>query len=104
MSATQTWSGPVAVKSRSSRSGAGRASWSLCVVFVHLRRLTPRMPAPRITRATRFRLALAPLDGRSACTRGAPYVPSLSSWIAWIVSRSAAFAFARSEGARFSQA
>ena len=35
-------------------------------------------------RATRFRLAGRSWSGSSACIRGAPYEPSLSSWISWI--------------------
>ncbi len=56
MSATQSWFGPAAVKSRSTRSGAGRASRSRDVVVdERLRRLTPAKPAARISRATRLR-------------------------------------------------
>jgi hypothetical protein len=104
ISATQTWSGPVAVKFRSTRSGAGRVSSPRTVVVVHFLRLTPRMPAALITRATRLRLALAPFAGRSAWIRGAPYVPSLSTWIAVIVSSSAAFALDRADGSRLRHA
>src|SRR5438132_1396972 len=47
MSATQRRSGAAAVKSRSTRSGAGRASRSRMVVRVPLRRLTPAKPSAR---------------------------------------------------------
>src|SRR5205807_10280496 len=55
MSATQRRSGPGALKSRSTRSGAGRASRSRMVVRGLLRRLTPAKPSARISRATRLR-------------------------------------------------
>src|SRR6266540_7175535 len=45
MSATQSRSGPGAVKSRSTRSGAGQASGQRTVVRIPLRRLTPCKPA-----------------------------------------------------------
>src|SRR6266540_2327474 len=45
MSATQSRSGPGAVKSRSTRSGAGQASGQRSVVRIPLRRLTPCKPA-----------------------------------------------------------
>ena len=103
MSATQSWSGPVAVKARSTRSGAARSSSSRTVVFVHFRRVTPWIPTSHITRATRFRLA--PISfGRSAWILGAPYVPSLFLWLFLISSNSSAFAFDRAEGARLSHA
>src|SRR5260370_37047312 len=53
MSATQSRFGAAAEKSRSTRSGAGRASLSRRVVTtVPRRRLTPTIPAARISRAT----------------------------------------------------
>ena len=57
MSATQSWSGPVAVKARFTRSPVGSASLPRQVVRTPLRRLTPWISAPLITRATRFKLA-----------------------------------------------
>src|SRR6266404_2330320 len=54
MSATQSWFGRSAVKFRSTRSGAGRASRSRRVVMTARRRLTPTIPAARISRAIRF--------------------------------------------------
>jgi len=73
MSATQSWSGFSAVKSRSTKSGAGRASASRRVVArVPLRRLTPAKPAPRISLATRLRPTGRPSARSSAWTRGAP--------------------------------
>ncbi len=46
MSATQSWFGPLAVKSRSTRPGAGRSSFPRTVVLVHLRRFTLGGPVP----------------------------------------------------------
>ena len=73
MSDTQSWFGPVAEKSRSTRSGAGRASWSRRVVTGPPRRwLAPTSPATRMSRSTRLRLCLSPPARKAACTRGAP--------------------------------
>ena len=55
MSATQSWSGPGAPKSRSTRSGAGRASRSRLVVHARPRREIPSIPARRMSRETRLR-------------------------------------------------
>jgi hypothetical protein len=41
MSATQSWSGPSTLKSRATRSGAGRAFFARFVVRHFLRRVTP---------------------------------------------------------------
>ena len=55
MSATHSRSAQAALKSRSTRSGATRAArWSRVVVFVERRRLTPAIPASRISRPIRF--------------------------------------------------
>ena len=54
MSATQSWSGPKAVNSRSTRSGAGRASLSCRVVGPPCRSQVPDSPASRISRAIRL--------------------------------------------------
>ena len=54
MSATQSWSGPGAPKSRSTKSGAGRASRSRLVVHARRRREIPWIPALRMSRETRF--------------------------------------------------
>src|SRR5207237_798656 len=75
MSATQSRSGPVALKSRSTRSGAGRASRSRTVVWMPLRRLTPAKPSVRMSRATRLRPMWTPSAASSAWTRRAPDVP-----------------------------
>ncbi len=68
-------SGPVAVKCRSTRSGAGRAIASRTVVRHGFRRLTPCTPACRMSRATRLWPAGRPRAASSAWMRGAPYVP-----------------------------
>ena len=78
ISATHSRSGPSALKSRSTRSGAGRASGLRSVVRTRRRRLTPQRPSWRINRATRLRLTLIPSASSSACTRGTPYVPRLA--------------------------
>ena len=77
MSATQSRSGPVAAKSRSTRSGAGRPSTLRRVVVTRrLRRLMPTIWARRISRATRFRPTRTASSSRSSrWMRGAPYVP-----------------------------
>jgi len=73
--ATQSWFGQKAVKSRSTKSGAGLASLSRRVVtIVPRRRLAPINPAARISRAMRLRPCLSPPARSSACTRGAPWV------------------------------
>ena len=72
MSATQSWSGSSALKSRSTRSGTGRAPSSRIVVEGRLRRLTPRRPAAFIRRATRFLPRRIPSSRKAAWTRGAP--------------------------------
>ena len=60
MSATQSWSRPSTLKSRSMRSGAGRASLSRFVVRHFLRRVAPCRPASRIRRCTRLWLTRQP--------------------------------------------
>ena len=72
MSATQSWSSAVASKFRSTRSGAGRAAPSETVVRTRRRRLIPRIPDARISRATRLRLVRIPRAASSARIRGAP--------------------------------
>ncbi len=64
MSATQSLFGPSTVKSRSTRSGAGRCLGSRTVVEGRLRRLTPCRPAIRIRRATRLRPTYDTLIGQ----------------------------------------
>ncbi len=66
MSATHSRFGPAASKRRSTRSGAGRTRTARRVVRGPRRRLTPAMPAARITRATRLRLTAAPSADSSA--------------------------------------
>lgn len=90
MSATHSRFGPPAVKSRSTRSGAGRAFSLRRVVRIDRRRLTPCKPAARIRRATRLRLTSLPAADRSIRTRGAPYVPRDCLWITAICSVSSA--------------
>src|ERR1700732_3619508 len=70
--ATQSWFGRSAVKFRSTRSGAGRASRSRRVVMMPRRRLTPIIPAARISPGIRFLPTAPPSARNSACTRGAP--------------------------------
>ena len=73
MSATQSWFGADALNLRSTRSGAGRASWSRRVVTgPPCRWLAPTSPAWRISRAIRLRPCCSPRPCNSACTRGAP--------------------------------
>ena len=66
--------GGAAVKSRSTRSGAGRAPGFRTVVRTLFRRLTPCEPATRIRRATRLRPTRTPSCLSSSYTRGAPQV------------------------------
>src|SRR6266540_4222655 len=84
MSATHSRLGPGAVNSRSTRSGAHRATSFRTVVLTDLRRLTPCSPALHISRATRLRPIWIPRSLSSACTRGTPYVPRDSRCTAWI--------------------
>ena len=65
-SATHSRFGPAASKRRPTRSGAGRTRTARRVVRGPRRRLTPAMPAERITRATRLRLTAAPASDSSA--------------------------------------
>ena len=74
MSATQNLSGPTAVKSRPTRSGAGRAP---ChgASSSHLPAATgPVSPSPRIRRAIRLRPCLLPVARSSTWLLGDPYV------------------------------
>ena len=68
--------GASAVKARWTRSGTAAAAAPRSVVRVPRRRLTPRRPACRRRRATRFWLTRSPASRRSARIRGAPYVSS----------------------------
>ena len=71
MSATHSWSGPLAEKSRLTRSGAALALASLFVVPVLKRlRVTPSMPSSRISRATRLRPTRSPSAKSAAWIRG----------------------------------
>jgi hypothetical protein len=54
MSATQSWFGPLATNSRSTRSGAGGASRSRRVVKMSGRRLTPANSSSFMSRPTRL--------------------------------------------------
>ena len=65
MSATHSWSGALAVKLRSTRSGAGRTASARTVVGARLRRLTPCKPATRISLATRLRPTDTPFASSS---------------------------------------
>jgi len=80
MSATQSWSGPLATKRRWTRSAEARASLSRTVVNTRLRRQMPVRPASRMSRATRFLPTATPSAASSACKRGAPYVPRDATW------------------------
>ena len=80
MSATHKASGQLALKNRSTRSGAGALSRSWTVVRAERRRWTPSRPSARMRRATRLREQRVP------------------------VSRSSASLRARAEGGRFDQA
>ena len=72
MSATHSWSGPSAEKSRLTRSGAGRALASLFLVPRKRLRVTPSMPSSPIRRATRLRPTRSPLARSAAWIRGQP--------------------------------
>ena len=61
-----------ALKSRSTKSGAGRLSASRRVVFAERRRLAPSMPACFINRATRLFPTRSPCARNSAWMRGRP--------------------------------
>lgn len=78
---SQSWFGAFALNVRSTRSGAGRASWSR-VLRSFLRRQAPSSFEAFIRRATRFRPTQMSSVASIACTRGAPYVPRDASWIA----------------------
>ena len=100
MSATHGWFGAVAVKSRSTRSGAGLA-WSRRVAVTPARRrLAPTGPAARIRRAIRLRPCFSPLARGSACTRGGPWVSREPAWMVRSRSISAASAWAWADGRR----
>ena len=72
MSATQSWSGPSAEKSRFTRSGAALAQTSRFIVPVLKRlRVTPSMPNSTIRRATRLRLTRSPCQERRVDPRAA---------------------------------
>jgi len=79
-SATHNRFGAVAVKSRSTRSGA--ATWrGFCFVeppFQPLRRNAPRSPWLRMSRSIRLRPHRTPWRRRASHTRGEPYVPAYS--------------------------
>ena len=64
MSATHSWSGPPAEKSRSTKSGAGRALARPCASWLSCKRLrvTPSMPSFLIRRATLPAHPLAAVD------------------------------------------
>jgi len=104
MSATHSMSGQLALKSRSTRSGAGAASRSWSVVRVERRRWMPSSPAARMSRATRLREQWVPVSRSSAWTRGMPYVPRLRVWMPRITLVSSASEQARADGGRFDQA
>ncbi len=72
MSPTQSSSGPSALKSRSTRSGAGVASLSRRVVTSLRRPCLPAMASSPIRRATRFSFTFQPCLTRAALTRGEP--------------------------------
>jgi len=100
-----SWFGPDAVKSRSTRSGAGRASLSRAVVVGRpWRWQAPTRPPSRIKRAMRLRLCFSPRARSSAWTRGDPYVCRELAWTVRTRFSSAASATAWADGGRCSQA
>ncbi len=72
MSATHNWFGAVAVKSRSTRSGPLSGPRPEIVVRGPLARLTPRNPAPRMSRSAVQRAMTTPLRRSWAWTFFAP--------------------------------
>ena len=81
MSATHSWSAPGAPKSRSTRSGAGRASRSRLVVHARPRREIPSIPAWRMSREIRLRPTATPSTGADHRTRRS----TGSRWSTWCV-------------------
>ena len=75
MSATHSWSGREAVKSRSTRSGGRGADGSGTVVRLRCPRITPSRPSSPISRSTVQRATTTPLRSRARVIRRAPYVP-----------------------------
>ncbi len=75
MSAPHFSSGPAAVKSWSSRSGATGPAWRLPVVRLNRRFCRALRPFSRIRRAVRRRLTERPLSRGSRVIRGLPQVP-----------------------------
>ena len=73
------------MKSRFTRSPAGSASLPRHVVRTPFRRLTPAARPASSRGPPGSGWPGGPCSGSSACIRGAPYVPSLSSWISWIL-------------------
>jgi len=72
ISATQSLSGRSALKSRSTRSGAGRAPGLRRAVRVLFRRLAPCKPTALIRRATRLLPTCIPASFRSSQMRSTP--------------------------------
>jgi len=101
MSATDSWLGPAAGTSRSTRSGAGRACLSRGVVTgPPRRRLAPTTPAARLSRALRLRPCRSPAACRSAGTRGARQVCRARIGTLLIRASSPASARTRAQGGR----
>jgi hypothetical protein len=70
-----------------------------------VRRWTPWRPARRVKRATRcLETRCSNSSSSSVCTRRAPYVARLSSWMPLMTSLSAALATSRLEAGRLRQA
>ena len=89
MSANRGLSGPSALNSRLTGSGAAFAWDAACFdsPFGLLARLLvmPARPFSRMMRATRLREVLTPRRRSSAKTFGAPKVPQLASWISAVI-------------------
>ncbi|WPB96576.1 hypothetical protein R8789_13445 [Streptomyces malaysiensis] len=72
MSATQSWSGRLAVKSRSTRSGGLGADGSGTVVRRRGPRMTPSTPSSPISRSTVQRATCTPLRRSARVIRRTP--------------------------------
>src|SRR5205085_2589061 len=77
---------------------------TLIAVVDDVARLTPTIPAVRISRAIRFFPTARPSARNSAWTRGAPYVPRETAWIVRTCFSNSPSAVARAEGRRERQA
>ncbi len=102
MSANRALSGPSALKSRRTRSGAALACGAAALLSPLGRlahpRVVPVRPLSRIGRAARLREARAPARPSSAKTFGAPWTPRLAAHISEIFAGGSASRLSRALG------